>query len=459
MEDVPKFSRMFPLEQEKIGNLEVFHHTCFTNEIIYADLIFDLPEIQEEDLPYVRLFSLLLSQVGCKDRNYAENLEYIQANTGGVGASLTLNLQASDHRIISPSFYIRGKALHRKMHKFFSLLHEMASAPILNDVPRLKELIMKQYTSLQSSLNQNALRYSINLSSSGLDIPSKIANAWYGLDYYWMIKDLAQNFDKKAAAFVEKMIHMQSTLLCLENPHLVVTCDAATYDEISRHGFYGLKDLETKPFSPWKNNYKVLPVVSQGRVIASPVAFTSKVLKTIPYIHPDSPALNVAAFIFDNTTLHKLVREQGGAYGGGAVSNAMSGNFYFYSYRDPNISSTLESFNEAVNSIVKGRFDEADLEEAKMEMVQALDSPVAPGSRGDLAYGWLREGKTREVRQAFRDRLLSLTREEVIGAVKRQLVPNMDQAAEVVFAGRELLEKENARMSKQGKTPLIIESV
>lgn len=459
LDDVPRASRVFPLTQEKIGSLEVFHHACFTNDIVYADLVFDLPEIPEEDLSAVRLFTTVLSQMGAGGRSYVENLEYIQANTGGIGAFLTLNLQAHDHRQFSPSFYIRGKALHRKAGKLFPLIHDFTTNVDFTDIPRLKEIILKQYTGLQSSLNQNALKYAINLSASCIDIPSKIANSWYGLDYFWMIKDLAENFDDKAPKLVSKLQQLHHKLLGLENPHLILTSDAAMFDEIKGNGLYGLKDLETKPFAKWKGKYALQTPYSHARIITSPIAFIGKVMKTISYTHPDAPALSIAAFMLDNLTLHTQIREQGGAYGGGAVSNAMSGNFYFYSYRDPNISSTLDAFEKSVQDLAKGKFQKSDLEEAKLEMVQALDAPVAPGSRGDLAYGWMREGKSLEVRQTFRDRVLSLTPKQVTDAIKTHVVEGLSSATTVVFAGKDLIEKENAKMLSTGHLPFPIKSI
>lgn len=458
LDNVPRSARVFSLSNEKIGNLEVYHHACFTNKIVYADLIFDLPDIAEEDLTYVRLLTSIMPQMGCGGRSYAENLEYIQANTGGIGVSLTLNLQASNNKQFSPSLYIRGKALDRKANKLFPLIHETASSVDFNDASRLKEVILKQYTALQSSLNQNALKYAINLSASSLDVPSKIANTWYGLDYFWMIKEIAHNFDKHEEKLIHKLQDMQNKILCLENPHLVITCEASMYDLIKGHGFYGLKNIETKPFTPWKGNYLLDKPYSHARIISTPIAFTGKVMKTVSYTHPDAPALNIAAFILDNLTLHTSIREQGGAYGGGAVSNAMSGNFYFYAYRDPNISSTLAAFEKSIAELLKGKFDESDLEEAKLEMIQTLDAPVAPGSRGDLAYGWMREGKTLEVRQQFRDRLLAMTREDIIHAVKKHL-KNIPSGTTIVFAGKELLEKENAKLVIQGKPPFDLESI
>ena len=143
---------------------------------------------------------------------------------------------------------------------------------------------------------------------------------------------------------------------------------------------------------------------SQGRTISSSVAFTAKSIKSVSYTHPAAPALSLAAFLLENMSLILILREIGGAYGGGASNSPMSAMFYFYAYRDPNILSTLAAFDMALVELLKGNFDEQDLLEAKFEMIQAMDTPIAPGSRGDVAYEWLREGKPHVVRQAFRDR-------------------------------------------------------
>src|SRR5262249_53163363 len=138
----------------------------------------------------------------------------------------------------------------------------------------------------------------------------------------------------------------------------------AFYEELKGHGFYGLPHLASKPYEKWKGNYPLDKIEPQGRVIASPVAFTGVVYKTVAFVHPDAPALAIAASLIDHLTLHPIVREQGGAYGSGAVSNAISGNFYFYSHRDPNISRTFEAFEAAVNNVIQGKFDAQHLEEA-----------------------------------------------------------------------------------------------
>lgn len=456
LHDVPKEVRQFALEKTKVGNLEVYHHSCFTNDIVYADLVFELPGISLEDLPLVRLITVLLPQIGVGRRSYQENLEYMQANTGGLSTYISLNLQAQDHSVFSPTFHIRGKALHRKVEHLFPLIYDTAELPNFSDEERIKTIILKHYTAIESSLNSNALKYAINLSASNLNLPSKIAEHWYGLHYYWFLRDLVLHFDKKKSFIMGKIKSLSEMLLGIGQPNLVLGCDQKTADALIQNRFYGLDEVQTKPSQPWHGEYPLNPIEPQGRIIASPVAFIGKVFETVSYVNEDSPALSLAASIFDNVSLHRKIREQGGAYGGGAVCNALSGNFYFYSYRDPNIYKTVKAFDESIKQVLDGDFDDSDIEEAKLELIQGLDSPISPGSRSDVAYSWLKEGKTPEIRQRFRNKLLTTDKKEVMRVVAKQILPQSEKGSTVVFGSKDLLEKENQLLASHGLPPFKI---
>lgn len=441
-----------------MGVLTVFHHSVFTNNILYADLIFDLPALSEEDLPYLRLFTVVLPQMGSGGRSYQDNLEYIQAHTGGIGATINLNVSAHHPSRFSPTFHLKGKAMYRKKGKLFSLLHDTVVSADFTDLKRFKEILIKHFTGLESRLTANAMKYAINLSASPLNVPCKIMDDLYGLNYYGKISEWVKNLDQQAPLILEKLQQIQQQVMGLDHPHLVLSCDRALYDDLKTHGFYGLKELHTKSFKPWQGDFPLVPILPQGRVIASPVAFIARAFPAVAYTHSHSPALNIAAALFDNLVLHPKIREQGGAYGGGATNSRLSGYFYFHSYRDPHIVSTFHAFEEAVKVVSDGEFDEGDIEEALFEMIQDLDTPVAPGSRGEIAYGWWREGRTPALRQAYRNKLLALTREEVIEATRKIIAPEMEKGAAVVFAGEELLRKANQELEKESKTPLQIVS-
>lgn len=451
LDDVPLFSHQFALHEEKIGKLHVYHHACFTNQILYADLVFDLPQISASDLPYVQLLLTLLPEIGAGKRDYAANLEYIHAHTGGVGASASLHIQVTDPEVTSPTVSIRGKSLYRKASHLFALLADMATSPSFSDKKRIKELIQQTNTSLQNRLSRQALRYAIQLSLSGFSSPSYIADQWYGWGYYKMIQSLSQNLDKELPKLIEKLIYLKDTLLGLGNPHLVLSCDASMYKQLVKEQFYGLCNLPFKSFNPWDGHYPLTPTPRQARTIASPVAFIADSYKTIHYLHPHAPALSAATHLFENKILHKKIREQGGAYGSGASYSPLQGHFHFHSYRDPHIAKTLHTFQEAIASIAEGAFDARDLEEAKLGMIQQWDTPVAPGHRAALAYAWERENKTHARRQAFREHFLALSPKDITKAVEQELLTKKEEGVVVCFAGKELIEKENILLAKEGK--------
>lgn len=449
LDDVPKQEKEFLLKKETIGNFTVFHHPCFTNEIVYVDLLIDLPEIAEEDLPYLRLFSLFLPEIGAGGRTYQEHLEYLLQHTGGLGVSLDLCLQSDNPTEMHPFLNIQGKALTRKLDKFFPVLRDTIVDADFTDIARLKELLMQHVHSVENSIQHSPLRYAVNLAARGLSIPSKILNNWYGLDYYWALKKIVVECEQQPTLFIEKLQSMQQLCLGVEKKELILGCDEETYQAMKKEIFFGILDLPSKPFKKWTGKYQPSPSSTQGRTISSPVAFTTLLFPSLCYTDPDAATLSIAAQIMDNTTLHKRIREQGGAYGTGAVNGILSGQFYFYSYRDPQLPQTLDAFIEAIDKLEKGEFDDNDLQEAKLGLFQDLDSPIAPGSRAMTAYSRLRAGRTAERRQFFRDRLFAIGKEEVRCAAANYLRAGLEKSVLVTFAGKELFEKEHDFLEKQ----------
>lgn len=444
LEDASKKAREIALTEEALGGLNLHHHNCFTNEICYADLLFSLPAIDKADLPYVRLLSVILPQIGTRQRNYENLLESFQEHTGGISTYLTLQVQAENPHHYFPAIALRGKSLYRKMDKLFPLMTELASEALFSDHDRLKEVLQKHLSSLESNFNQNAIRYSTSLSSSCLSAPNVVSEAWWGLHYLHSMREIVKS--NQIEALVEKLTSLYQRLFTNGRPDLVLSIDQKAYDQLKAEEFYGLSSLQSREKTAWSGNYPLPHVSNQARLISSPVAFISKVFRTIPYIHPDAPALRAASHLLENVVLHKKIREEGGAYGGGAVSNGASGNFYFYSFRDPHIDATIKAFEDSITTISTQKFDAEDLEEAKFEMIQDLDAPISPGHRAETAYHWNRSGKTLAVRQAFRDRLLSLTPEQVAKACSLHIKENYPSGKTVVFAGKALVERENKKL-------------
>jgi len=452
LEDVPLLVRDFPLKEESFDSFKTLHHDCFTNHITYADICFDLPYITDEELPYLQLLLTILPEIGAGDRDYVKNLEYIQMHTGGIGVSCSLHVQFHDTKLMSPCINIRGKALNRKTENLFSLYRDMITSPHLDDKKRIEELIKQIHTSLVSRFSRNALRYATQQALSGFHPAAHINNAMFGLGYFDMIQKVHKSLNKNSHSVIEKLIDLKNKILSCHNPQLILSCDKESYETLKDKKFYNLfTDLPKKTYTPWNADYPLIQPISGARPIAAQVAYSVKACSTITYIHPHSAALNVATQLFENKVLLHKIREKGGAYGAGASYSPITGSFYFHSYRDPHIASTLDAFDLAIDTIASGNFSEQDLEEAKLGIIQQFDSPVSPGNRAITAYGWLRDGKTKQMRQELRDHILQLTINDIKNAVEIHLAPKKETAIVVCFGNKELIKKENIILSGNGK--------
>ncbi|MEI8328688.1 MAG: insulinase family protein [Chlamydiia bacterium] len=452
LEDVPLLARNLPLTRKKHKDFETFHHNCFTNHIIHADLCFDLPAIEEEELPYLQLLLTLLPQLGAGSRDYIKNLEYIQAHTGGITASSSLHVQSTNPELLKPCLSIRGKALDRKADKLFSLYRDLITTPDLHDTKRVHELIKQIHSSLISKLPRHALRYAIQEALSGFHLSTHINNCSFGLHYLHTIQEIYNQLEKNSDTLIQKLVDLKNRIFTYQNTHLILSCDAESFDLLERHNFYDLfTDLPSNPFTPWKANYAIPTVPSQARSIAAQVAYNVKAFRSISFIHPHTPALTVATQLFDNKVLLSKIREQGGAYGAGANFSPLTGCFYFHSYRDPHITSTLDAFDQAIEIIGSGQFSETDLEEAKLGIIQQLDLPIAPGNKAITAYNWWRDDKSLLMRQEFRQKIISLSKAELQNAVMLHLSMQKESGVVVCFGNKDLIEKENLELAKRKK--------
>jgi presequence protease len=428
--DVSVGARDLPLVRDKVGDTEIFYHESFTNDIVYIDISFDLPYLKQTELSAASFITNILPHMGCGGRDYAANLEYIQQYTGGVDALLSQNRNVKGK--FKPSISLWGKALGSNVDKLAKILVDMTTSADFTDQSRIKELLLQHYIGLEQSLTSSAMQYASNLAASKTSQSAHVANYWFGLEYFWFVKSLLDTENDFS--------QLKEYILGNAKPQLIITCDHKNYVKLKKNNFYGLVDIPTQQKTAWRTNYKLKDIPSQGRIIPASVSFTCQLFDTMHYEDPDAPVLTVAAMLFRNKILHKRIREQGGAYGCGAVNNLMSGNFYLHTYRDPHIKKSLGAFSEAIQMAVNKDFTKVDLEEAKLGVIQKMDTPIAPGSCGSTAHAWVKAGLTLKRRQSYRDKILSTTPQDISKAVSKHLLKK--ESTIVTFAGKEILDSE-----------------
>ncbi len=449
LDDVPKHAINFTLTQETGENLTIYHHDVFTNKFLYADLIFDLPALEQRDLPYLQLFSSILCEVGVKDRDYRQQLQWMHAHTGGIGAGMALHQQLQDETSARPTFGLRGKCLLRNSPYLLRTMQDIILHVRFDEWERIKELLLQTSTSLQNRLGRHAMGYAICEALSELSQGGLIQEQMQGISYYRFIQNCSREIDKNPKPFFSALEGYKTKVIHENNPELVISTEKADYQWLKEQDFYGLHRMHGKKFNAWENLKAGTKMPRHiGRQIPSGVAFNCLGFKTIRSVHHQAPLLAISTELMEHKILHPKIREQGGAYGSGASYIGSQGIFYFYSYRDSLICNTIKAFHEAMETIANGRFSESELEEAKLSLLQNIDTPVNPAYQGITAYSWQRDGKTYEFREQYRQRIFLATREEICQTAGTYLLGNAQEGRFVTYAGKDVFDREIPKLKE-----------
>ena len=424
----------FPLSQENLPDLNFCHHTTFTNQILYADLLFDLPTFSLEEMPFLTLFVYLLPQIGCKSRSYSENLRFISSNLGDFSLFLTLNPQAKDSNLLTPALGLKSKALKRKTPFLFQFLKEMAQTADFSNKKRIKELFLAQASSLENNLPNNALGYAMRDALANINLHHFLNNELSGLPYFRFIQTMKADFDQQLDTLISKLQTMQAKIFA-QKPTLIVTAQKEFFP-LDKDSLNSLALNKAPNKTVWQNPAYSPKRKSSAKAIPAPVAFNAYALKAPSYLNPSAPYLMLSTFLMENLYLHSQIREKGGAYGAGA--NYHNGAFYFYTYRDPQIQNSLEAFKTAIQKIAEGHFTQSKLEEAIRGALRDIEEPISPGSKAIHTFFLEKTGYTKELRQSFKDKLLGASKENICQAVKEHLLNQ--EGIFSSFAERKLLE-------------------
>jgi hypothetical protein len=117
--------------------------------------------------------------------------------------------------------------------------------------------------------------------------------------------------------------------------------------------------------------------------------------------------------------------------------------FSFLSYRDPHLSETLKVYDEAARWLLEKGIGEEELEKTIIGTIGSLDRPADPSGKGYLSMIRHFTGITDDNRQAFRDRVLGLSPEELLNTVREVLIPALKASSVAVYAGEDRLARAN----------------
>ena len=119
---------------------------------------------------------------------------------------------------------------------------------------------------------------------------------------------------------------------------------------------------------------------------------------------------SVIQYLWDN------VRVMGGAYGGFSTYSPYAGFFSFLSYRDPNLSKTLDIYDAAGDAVIAAaeqyESDPDALSQTIIGTIGDMDGALSPDQKGFTALQRWLINESPEHRQEYRDQILSTSPED-----------------------------------------------
>jgi Zn-dependent M16 (insulinase) family peptidase len=160
----------------------------------------------------------------------------------------------------------------------------------------------------------------------------------------------------------------------------------------------------------------------QAWLIQSNVQFCASVYPAVAIDHPDAAVMTILGPYLRDGFLHQAIREQGGAYGGGAGYDANACAFRFFSYRDPRMSETFADFERSIDWLMNHDAKPHQIEEAILGVISSMDKPGSPAGEAITSCYANFHKRGRAFRQAFRQRILEVSIEDLRRVTAQYLV-------------------------------------
>ncbi len=440
--DVPADLKIAEGISRPVGTVPATWYAQGTNGMVYLQTVLELPALEPDELDLLPLFCACLSEVGSAGRDYCETQARQAAVTGGISARATVRGGVDDVQQVKGVLALGGKALARNQAALSELLWETLTSARFDELPRLRELIAQMRAQREESITDHGHALALAAACSSLSPVAALNHRWDGMLGLQKLKALddAIDDDEALAVFAAQLAQLRDRLQAMPRQLLIVS-EAERQDDIAAALAARWRDGQAETGDAFTLTAPEPQTQWQGFRVNTQVNFCAKAYPAVAPNHPDAPALQVLGDFLRNGYLHRAIREQGGAYGGGAGYHPDSGAFRFYSYRDPRLSETLADFDRALDWLHSYDHPARTLEEAILGIIAAIDKPGSPAGEAIGAFFGALFGRTPQQRRAYRQRILKVTLDDLKRVATTYLQPDRAHCA-VLSDARTLAEQQ-----------------
>ncbi len=424
--DLPPKEIEVPTEQSVLSGVPLYSHPLFTSGIVYLDMGFDCSSVPGRLLPYLPLYTELLTSCGAAGLSYQEMSKRVSLSTGGLDSAIMCDTRLGSESDLLFKCFVQGKALPERVPEMLEIFSDLFMKPDLENTKQIKDMIFEMRNDLNGSVISSGHLFAVSHAASRMSRCGYMEETMNGVSQLRFLDRLLK--EDKIDEVVERMKELHAMLINKNTCLLSMTADHP--------------EEFTKPLESFVDCLPVLELTASesamdlesdpntfGIEISASVNYVSKAWNTGRKTHEDMGQCALLAKNLSTGYLWDKVRVEGGAYGGMAMAKGTEPLFHCASYRDPNLSRTLENFEKALLGVAKG-LDQSKVDQSIIGTIGSMDKPKTPRSKGFGETLSLLNGLTKEFRQSLRESVLNAS-SETLKEMAQKILDSRDTAVTV----------------------------
>lgn len=429
--DLGEGKKQTPGSKELLAGAELLHHPSAGNTYLY--LYYDLGGMAPEDMSCLHLLTDVMDELDT-EKHTARELNTLR-NTwlGSSGAWMDCWTGQQEGRPCHAKLIVGMSMLERSLEKAVELGSEWLYATKFSG-PQA-EAAMERVASQQKLLmEQKFLReghaFAAMRAAAHFSVESALSERCNGVSYYHYLCELLEKADWTALG--KRMEELWKSVLKKNALTVSLHGSDAALDTLKKllpgSAFAAEKRGEAKPCTE-----ELTAPVNEAFIIDGGVNYDV-------LVWPMERRLErkVLARVMSYEYLWHNIREVGGAYGTGMVTQN-DGTEYLYTYRDPHLKESYETFAKGPAELAGRDYTEKDMNEFIVGAAAKLDTPRKPREEAastDCKYFC---GITDEMTAAERKSLCSVDA-AALKAEAADLSARMEKGVRVVFGSKEAVE-------------------
>ena len=409
--DMKKNAMPFSNIEDELLDVKVVRHDIESNGIDYISFLFDAGDFAQSELGYLGFFTNALGLVSTEKYSYTDLANATNIYTGGISTGTASHPDIKDRNNFVFKFEVKLKVLEKNLDKALELMEQMLLSSDFTDTKRLGELVAQIKARLQANLSSSGHLVAAMRSMSSFSRYALYQDELKGVAFYRSICHIEKELSESPKSVSDKLAAIAKKLFARNRMLISFTGNNEAYGNAK-------PSLEKviagfNKMSVVGNQAEVhFNTAKEAFIDASQIQYVAKTGDFICEGYEYTGALRLLRIILSYDYLWINVRVKGGAYG--CMNTFLrSGESYFVSYRDPNLSDTLDVYDRIPEYIKNFSPDERDMTKYIIGTFSALDTPMNPEAKGSRSLSAYLEGITYEQIQKERNEILNAQPEDI----------------------------------------------